>query len=55
MAEAAEGRFCYSQIFHYLNCGEYPDNFDKNDKRALRKRAALVRFLPSSVACHRLG
>ena len=39
MAEAAEGRFCNSQIFRYLDCGEYPGDFDKNDKTALRKRA----------------
>ena len=39
MAEAVEGRFCYSQTFRCLDCGEYPGDFDKNDKRALRKRA----------------
>ena len=24
-------------IFRYLDCGEYPGDFDKNDKRALKK------------------
>ena len=26
-------------IFRYLDCREYPGDFDKNDKTALRKRA----------------
>ena len=29
------------EIFNYLKCGEYPEGFDKADKRALQKRAAL--------------
>ncbi len=34
----AEGRFSFSEIFDYLKSGKYPDGFNKNDKRALRKR-----------------
>ena len=30
-----------AEIFNYLKCGEYPEGFDKADKRALRKRAAF--------------
>ncbi len=42
-----ECRFCYSDFlkknffffFNYLKHQKYPDSFDKNDKRVLRKRA----------------
>ena len=34
-----EGRFSFSQIYDYLKYGIYPNDFDKEDKRALRKRA----------------
>ena len=37
--EAIGGRFYFNQVFEYLNDGSYPDGFDKNDKRTLRKRA----------------
>ena len=40
--ETSEGRFKYAEIFNYLKCGEYPEGFDKADKRALRKRAAFI-------------
>lgn len=36
----SDGRFSFSEIFDYVNSGKYPDNYDKNDKRALRKRAS---------------
>ena len=32
--ETSEGRFKYAEIFNYLKCGEYPEGFDKADKRA---------------------
>ena len=38
---AEEGRFSFSQIYEYLNSGTYPDHFEKDEKRALRKRAAF--------------
>ena len=38
---ASDGRFSFSQIFDYLRSGSYPDGFEKNDKRALRKRASF--------------
>ena len=41
MAGASDGRFAFSQIFEYLKSGSYPESFDKNDKRGLRKRAAF--------------
>ena len=40
-ASASDGKFSFSQIFDYLKTGSYPDNFDKSDKRGLRKRAAF--------------
>ena len=41
MAGASDGRFAFSQIFEYLKSGSYPESFDKNDKRGLKKRAAF--------------
>ena len=35
------GRFSFSVIFDYLKDVKYPEGFTKNDKRALRKRAAF--------------
>ena len=33
------GRFQYDHIIDYLKDGKYPNNFHKDDKHALRKRA----------------
>ena len=35
----SEGRFTYSVIYEYLKNGKYPEWYEKQDKRALRKRA----------------
>ena len=37
--EANGGRFYFNQVFEYLNDGSYPDGFDKNDKRAFKKKS----------------
>ena len=38
----AEGeKFSFSQIYGYLSSVSYPDHFEKEEKRALRKRAAF--------------
>ena len=33
------GRFKFCIVFEYLSRGKYPENFDKKDKLALRKRS----------------
>ena len=33
------GRFNFCTVFEYLSSGKYPENFDKKDKLALRKRS----------------
>ena len=35
----SDGGISFNQVFEYLNDGSYPNGFDKNDKRVLRKRA----------------
>lgn len=37
----AEGKFTFRQIYDYLNDGIYPDQFEKAEKRALRKRSSF--------------
>ena len=37
-SDYSSGRFSYQEIFTYLKEGEYPEDFEKKDKQALRKR-----------------
>ena len=41
MKMAEEGKFSFSQLYDYLSSGSYPDHFEKEEKRGLRKRAAF--------------
>ena len=34
-----DGRFSFTEIYHYIKEGKYPNSFSKPDKQALRKRA----------------
>ena len=38
-----EARFTFSQIHQYLQYGTYPDNFQKSDKQALRKKSKFFK------------
>ena len=38
---ADEGKFSFGEIYDYLNSGNYPNHFEKSEKRGLRKRAAF--------------
>ena len=48
-----EGRFNYSEIYAYVKEGTYPCSYDKDDKRALRKRAKL--FAVKGTAIYYIG
>ena len=37
-SDCSSGRFSYQEIFTYLREGKYPEDFEKKDKQALRKR-----------------
>ena len=47
-----EGRFNYSEIYVYVE-GTYPCSYDKDDKRALRKRAKF--FAVKGAALYYIG
>ena len=36
------GRFKFCTVFEYLSRGKYPENFDKKDKLALRKKIKVL-------------
>ncbi len=46
---AQEGRFLYKDIYNYIEEGIYPENYQKQDKLALRKRAKYFQIVEGSL------
>ena len=48
-----DGRFSFTEIYHYIKEGKYPNGFSKPDKQALQKRANL--FIIKDMQLYYIG